>query len=121
MTKNTNVKNLCDRELLEKILSIVEEKAKSSENIHPAGSNCLYDNKTLMAKLGIKDKYLKKLRDNGYLGYSREPFSLRGFRFGYCTSGIKQKSYVQYSATDKYAPLRGGAYSTDWTPFGRFP
>ena len=25
-----------------------------------------------MAKLGIKDKYLKKLRDNGYLGYSRE-------------------------------------------------
>lgn len=26
----------------------------------------------LMAKLGIKEKYLKKLRDNGYLGYSRE-------------------------------------------------
>ena len=25
-----------------------------------------------MALLNIKDKYLKKLRDNGYLGYSRE-------------------------------------------------
>ena len=25
-----------------------------------------------MEKLHIKDKYLKKLRDNGYLGYSRE-------------------------------------------------
>ena len=25
-----------------------------------------------MEKLNIKDKYLKKLRDNGYLGYSRE-------------------------------------------------
>ena len=72
MAKNTNVKNLCDRELLEKILSIVEEKVKSPVSSQPADSHCLYDNKTLMAKLGIKDKYLKKLRDNGYLGYSRE-------------------------------------------------
>ena len=65
MAKNTNVKNLCDRELLEKILSIVEEKAKSPESNQSTDSHCLYDNKTLMAKLGIKDKYLKKLRDNG--------------------------------------------------------
>ena len=65
MAKNTNVKNLCDRELLEKILSIVEEKVKSPVSSQPADSHCLYDNKTLMAKLGIKDKYLKKLRDNG--------------------------------------------------------
>ena len=72
MAKNTNVKDLCDRELLEKILSIVEGKVKSPANSQPADSHCLYDNKTLMAKLGIKDKYLKKLRDNGYLSYSRE-------------------------------------------------
>lgn len=72
MAKNTNVKTLCDRELLEKILSIVEGKVTSPANSQPADSHCLYDNKTLMAKLGIKDKYLKKLRDNGYLGYSRE-------------------------------------------------
>lgn len=25
-----------------------------------------------MELLGVKDKYLKKLRDNGYLGFSRE-------------------------------------------------
>ena len=25
-----------------------------------------------MDMLGVKDKYMKKLRDNGYIGYSRE-------------------------------------------------
>ena len=27
-----------------------------------------------MDMLGVKDKYMKKLRDNGYIGYSREKF-----------------------------------------------
>lgn len=31
----------------------------------------IYDNKGIMEKLNIKDKYLKKLRDNGYIGYTR--------------------------------------------------
>ena len=31
----------------------------------------IYDNKALMSLLGIKDRYLKRLRDNGLLGYSR--------------------------------------------------
>ena len=31
----------------------------------------LYDNKALMSLLGVKDRYLKRLRDNGLLGYSR--------------------------------------------------
>lgn len=31
----------------------------------------IYDNKALMALLGVKDRYLKRLRDNGLLGYSR--------------------------------------------------
>jgi hypothetical protein len=30
------------------------------------------DPKEVMELLGVKDKYLKKLRDNGYLGFSRE-------------------------------------------------
>lgn len=56
--------------MLEKILRILESKAHP---VLPAtGKMVVYDNKTLMATLGIKDKYLKKLRDNGYLGYSRE-------------------------------------------------
>lgn len=39
---------------------------------HNRNSMCIYDNKSLMQYLNIKDKYLKKLRDNGYIGYSRE-------------------------------------------------
>ena len=64
-------KKLCDRELLEKILSIVERQEKLPPPAHEGGHR-LYDNKSLMEKLNIKEKYLKKLRDNGYLGYSRE-------------------------------------------------
>ena len=37
----------------------------------PEEANRIYDNKALMALLGIKDRYLKRLRDNGLLGYSR--------------------------------------------------
>lgn len=51
-------KNLCERELLEKILGIVEKQLQlplPSE----AGGCCLYDNKSLMEKLHIKEKYLK--------------------------------------------------------------
>lgn len=64
-------KNLCERELLEKILGIVEKQLQLPP-LYKAGGCCLYDNKSLMEKLHIKEKYLKKLRDNGYLGYSRE-------------------------------------------------
>lgn len=38
---------------------------------HSESSPRVYDNKALMALLGIKDRYLKRLRDNGLLGYSR--------------------------------------------------
>lgn len=31
----------------------------------------IYDNKAMMSLLGVKDRYLKRLRDNGLLGYSR--------------------------------------------------
>lgn len=65
------METLCDRELLEKILRIVERQEKLPPQTQ-ATKHCLYDNKALMEKLQIKDKYLKKLRDNGYLGYSRE-------------------------------------------------
>ena len=65
----SNSKKNSDREILDRILSIVEAQ---SANICQATRQRIYDNKALMALLNIKDKYLKKLRDNGYLGYSRE-------------------------------------------------
>ena len=64
-------KYLCERELLEKILGIVE-KHLQLPSPSTTGGCCLYDNKSLMEKLNIKEKYLTRLRDNGYLGYSRE-------------------------------------------------
>ena len=71
MAKKLKVESICERELLEKILRIVErQEQQPSQNA--ATGHCLYDNKALIEKLHIKDKYLKKLRDNGYLGYSRE-------------------------------------------------
>ncbi|MDE6523752.1 MAG: helix-turn-helix domain-containing protein [Muribaculaceae bacterium] len=60
---------LTDGEMLKRILSIVETHFKSPPR---QSKTYVYDNKSLMALLNIKDKYLKKLRDNGYLGYSRE-------------------------------------------------
>lgn len=84
MAKNKNVGNLCDRELLEKILHIVERQEKQPPQGGATGC-CLYDNKALMEKLHIKDKYLKKLRDNGYLGYSRE-----GDKYWYTQEDVDQ-------------------------------
>ena len=72
MANKTNVSALGERELLERILSKIERQERMSKADTLAQSNVVYDNKSLMLLLGIKDKYLKKLRDNGYLGYSRE-------------------------------------------------
>ena len=55
--------DLSEKELLEKILSKLEQQSNKK---------LLYSNKEAMDMLGVKDKYMKKLRDNGYIGYSRE-------------------------------------------------
>lgn len=65
MKKNSTP--LSDGEILKKILSIVETHFNSP----PPSKMCVYDNKALMTLLNIKEKYIKGLRDNGYLGYSR--------------------------------------------------
>lgn len=88
MAKETNVEKLCDRELLEKILSIVERQEKLPPPAHEGGHR-LYDNKSLMEKLNIKEKYLKKLRDNGYLGYSRE-----GDKYWYTQEDVESISSI---------------------------
>ncbi|KAA4287982.1 DNA-binding protein [Bacteroides ovatus] len=52
MAKKLKVASICERELLAQILRLVERQEQLST--------------------ANKEKYLKKLRDNGYLGYSRE-------------------------------------------------
>ncbi len=55
-------------ETLNQILLLLQSQ---EERIAALCSSPLYDNKALMALLGIKDRYLKRLRDNGLLGYTR--------------------------------------------------
>jgi len=100
MAKIKNVESLCERELLEKILHTVEEQEKALAQ-HQMPQNHLYDNKALMAKLGIKEKYLKKLRDNGYLGYSRQ-----GDKYWY----TQEDHYDAFAASDELPQRRGGGY-----------
>ena len=92
MAKIKNVESLCERELLEKILHTVEKHEKALAQ-HQMPQNHLYDNKALMAKLGIKEKYLKKLRDNGYLD-----------RF------LRNFHYDAFAASDELPQRRGGGY-----------
>ena len=64
-------RNLSDRELLNRILDLLETQHKRPARTEKTDKSRVYDNKALMALLNIKDKYLKMLRDKGYLGYSK--------------------------------------------------
>lgn len=101
-------KKLCDRELLEKILSVVERQEKLPPPAHEGGLR-LYDNKSLMEMLNIKDKYLKKLRDNGYLGYSR-----KGDKYWYTQEDVdrflRRFHYEAFAAGDELPQQEGGGY-----------
>ena len=66
-----NNKKQSEREILEEILQTLTEQKKTLEMIVPNPLR-IYNNKEIMELLRVKDKYLKKLRDNGYLGFSRE-------------------------------------------------
>lgn len=59
--------------MLKRILQLLEgqQELSSFPKDMPQKSVHIYDNKSLMALLGVKDKYIKRLRDNGLIGYSR--------------------------------------------------
>lgn len=59
---------LNDSEILRRILTILEDSSTSP----PQTKFRVYSNTEIKELLNIKDRYLKKLRDNGFLGYSRE-------------------------------------------------
>lgn len=60
-----------EKEINETLTRILFLLQSQEERIAALSSYPLYDNKALMALLGVKDRYLKRLRDNGLLGYSR--------------------------------------------------
>lgn len=64
MTENEN-------SITETLHQILLRLTSMEEKIASVSSPALYDNKALMSLLGVKDRYLKRLRDNGLLGYSR--------------------------------------------------
>lgn len=64
MTENEN-------SITETLHQILFRLTSMEEKIASVSSPALYDNKALMSLLGVKDRYLKRLRDNGLLGYSR--------------------------------------------------
>ena len=80
-------------ETLNQILLLLQSQ---EERIAALCSSPLYDNKALMALLGIKDRYLKRLRDNGLLGYSRH-----GDKYWY-----PQADVDRFLARCHFAPFR---------------
>lgn len=84
-------------EMLKRILQLLEESQErsiSSSNGTP--NECrIYTNKELMKILGVESRYLKNLRDNGYLSYSRH-----GDKYWYTQADIDR-----FLARCHYAPF----------------
>lgn len=76
MTENEN-------SITETLHQILLRLTSMEEKIASVSSPALYDNKALMSLLGVKDRYLKRLRDNGLLGYSRH-----GDKFWYTQADV---------------------------------
>lgn len=91
-------KKQTDREVLDRLLKLVEEHL-----LKPArgSSNEIYDNKAIMELLQIKDKYLKRLRDNGHLSYSKH-----GEKYWYTQADVDsflKKFHYDAFATEGFA------------------
>lgn len=60
-----------ENSITETLHQILLKLTSMEEKIASVRLPAIYDNKALMSLLGVKDRYLKRLRDNGLLGYSR--------------------------------------------------
>ena len=100
------ISDFSEKELLEKILSILAGKEDSPVRAKQVCTRQLYSNKELMDLLQVKDRYLKKLRDNGYIGYSRE-----GDKYWYTQDDVNKflrKFHYEDFATNPNLPERKG-------------
>lgn len=70
--------------MLKRILHLLEEAQERSTSGTGTSNECrIYTNKELMKLLGVESRYLKNLRDNGYLSYSRH-----GDKFWYTQNDV---------------------------------
>lgn len=60
-----------ENSITETLHQILLRLTSMEEKIASVSLPAIYDNKALMSLLGVKDRYLKRLRDNGLLGYYR--------------------------------------------------
>lgn len=60
-----------EKSIIETLRQILYQLKSQEDCISACAETRIYDNKALMAFLGVKDRYLKRIRDNGLLGYSR--------------------------------------------------
>lgn len=71
-------------DMLKRILHMLEESWERSTSGNDTSNECrIYTNKELMKLLGVESRYLKNLRDNGYLSYSRH-----GDKFWYTQNDV---------------------------------
>lgn len=90
--------SLNNSEILRRILTLLESGPPAPQ----AKRLRVYSNKDIMELLNIKTEYLKKLRDNGYIGYSRH-----GDKYWYTQDDVekflKRFHYKDFAPTNKLA------------------
>lgn len=83
MPKSSNTITTAE-DMLKRILHMLEESQERSTSGNGTSNVCrIYTNKEQMKLLGVESRYLKNLRDNGYLSYSRH-----GDKFWYTQNDV---------------------------------
>lgn len=83
MPKSSNTITTAE-DMLKRILHLLEESQERSTSGNGTSNECsIYTNKELMKLLGVESRYLKNLRDNGYLSYFRH-----GDKFWYTQNDV---------------------------------
>lgn len=83
MPKSSNTITTAE-DMLKRLLYLLEESQERSTLGNGTSNECrIYTNKELMKLLGVESRYLKNLRDNGYLSYSRH-----GDKFWYTQNDV---------------------------------
>ena len=83
MPKSSNTITTAE-DMLKRILHMLEESQERNTSDNGTSNECrIYTNKELMKLLGVESRYLKNLRDNGYLSYSRH-----GDKFWYTQNDV---------------------------------